>query len=134
MRTRATNSKRILFVAGAALLVALVLILPLSSPSANSQTPAATHYQLHFDAMDEGGNAISGVTVAIGETKIGTTGKTGILRAEVNASKGERFPLHVSCPKDYESTEAPEHIVFRDAKEVADSRMQVRLECVRPRH
>jgi len=134
IRARNSNSKRILLAAGAALLVALVLILPLSSLSANSQTPAVTQYQLHFEAIDDRGDAISGVAVAIGETRIGTTGTSGVLRAEVNASKGERFPLHVSCPKDYDNAKAPEHIAFRDTEELAaeqNSRIHVLVECAR---
>ncbi len=112
--------------------LALVLLVALAGCA--EAEPLSTHYQLQFDAFDDRGKAISGVGVAVGETKIGTTTSTGILRVEVNASKGERFPLHMTCPENYAKSETPEHIVFRDTKGLAGeehARIHVKLECAR---
>lgn len=113
---------------------ASTFLLALGLMACSADAPKATHYQLQFDAVDDRGARIAGVVIAVGETRIGTTNETGILQAEVNASKGERFPLHLSCPDDYQKREAPTHIVFRDTKGLEGekhSRIHVGIECAR---
>lgn len=113
---------------------AALFLLACLAGGCGTPTPSSSHYQLQFDVVDDRGEALAGVAIAVGETKIGTTDLTGILRAEVNASKGDRYPLHRRCPERYESTSEIENIVFRDTKGLeggAHARIHVQLQCER---
>ncbi len=115
-------------VLSSSLLVALLL------PACAQSSSTASRYQLQFDAHDDRGDAIKGLVVSVGETRIGETDKNGILQAEVKAAKGDRYALHITCPKDYASSEMPEHILFRDTKGLAGkehARIHVQVECAR---
>ncbi len=111
-----------------------LLLLSMCLPACATSGPTTERYSLQFDAIDDRGDPIEGLVVVVGETRIGATGSAGTLQAEVNASKGERFALHLSCPENYQLGESPKHIVFRETKGLAGkshSRMHVMLECSR---
>lgn len=113
---------------------ACLFFLTCLSGGCGTPTSSSTHYQLQFDVVDDRGEALAGVAIAVGDTKIGTTDGTGILRAEVNASKGDRYPLHRQCPEQYESSSEVENIVFRDTKGLKGgehAKIHVRLQCER---
>lgn len=111
-----------------------ILALTLGLIACGETAPPATHYQLQFDAIDDRGAEIPGVEISVGETRIGITNQQGGLQVEVNATKGQRFPLHFICPDTHHNSTAPEHIVFRDTRGLEGeehSRIHVQVECAR---
>lgn len=112
----------------------LLLLLAGLAGACGNHAPSSTHYQLQFDVVDDRGEAIAGVAIAVGDTQIGTTNGSGILRAEVSASKGDRYPLHRQCPERYENAGEVESIVFRDTKGLGGgkhAKIHVQLQCER---
>jgi hypothetical protein len=110
------------------------LIPVLLTAACSASPPPEARYELEFQASDDRGDPVEGLTVAIGETRIGNTDARGLLRAEVNASKGERFPLHAPCPGDYLESDAPGHVVFRDTRGLAGARsttIRLEIQCAR---
>lgn len=109
-----------------------LLALACHACSAPNRTPA--RYELEFLALDDRGDAIADLEIAIGDTRIGSTDKSGLLRAEVNAHRGERFPLYAPCPDEYVELEAPSHVIFQDTKGLEsdrNARIQAQIECAR---
>ena len=110
----------------------LFAALALQACSGSNRLPS--RYELEIEASDDRGDPVRGVAIAIGDTRIGSTDDAGLLRAEVNASRGERFPLHAPCPDNYVDSEAPSQVIFGDTKGLkgqANARIQVQIVCSR---
>lgn len=94
----------------------------------------ASRYTLTFATVDDLGEPLARVPIQVGETAIGRTGESGVLRAEVNAKDGDRYPLVAPCPDGYLQMEVPDEVVFLDTRGLGGEKnasLEIQIVCTR---
>ncbi len=97
-------------------------------------TKEPARYSLSISAVDDRGSALRDIPIHIGETDIGMTDGNGVLRAEVNASDGDRYPLVAPCPEAHEPLQMPDEVVFLDTRGLGGEKnatLEIRVVCKR---
>lgn len=88
-------------------------------------------------AFDDQGDALAGVSVALGARALGTTAEAGTLEIQLQGREGERVELRTSCPQGFaEPSEQPSLTLkrFQSVDPNADRFTTLRVVCARSTH
>ncbi len=91
-------------------------------------------YEVSFQARDDRGQALAGLAIDVGETALGETDASGLLRVQVSAHFGDRYVLKAPCPQGYVADEAPKEVLFKattDLRGQEHSSIDLRIVCAR---
>jgi len=78
----------------------------------------STRFASEFHVTTDDGDALAGAVIAAGETRLGTTGPDGLLRADIVGAEGQSISVNVSCPKDFAGSEQPALLRLTHARRV----------------
>lgn len=112
------------------ILTALVALLG-SACSAEPSDSARPKFAVEFQITNDDGQALRGVTVDAGKTRVGTTAANGLLEAELSGDEGQTIAVAVSCPEGFSNPQTVEPLrLTRTLRINGDGYQPLRVEVV----